>query len=69
MEGARMRRLLLMNWRLAMPPRNVVCMDLDDAAREVGARVIGTLHANVEHAAPTSRSSTTSRWPKGRGRW
>ncbi len=40
---------LLMNWRLATPPRQMVCIDVNDAVCEIGARLIGSLYANIEH--------------------
>lgn len=40
---------LLINWRLATPPRQMVCIDIDDSVCEIGARLIGALYANIEH--------------------
>ena len=40
---------LIINWRLASPPRQMVCIDSDSAVCEAGARMIGSLYANIEY--------------------
>ena len=40
---------MLCNWRLDEPPRRMVSVDVDPRACELGRRVIGAIHPNVEH--------------------
>ena len=40
---------LIINWRLANPPRQMVCIDSDPAVCEAGARMIGSLYAHIEY--------------------
>ncbi|MDA0167673.1 hypothetical protein OJ998_01125 [Solirubrobacter taibaiensis] len=40
---------LLANWRLAEPPARMLCIDVDPAVGEIGARVIGSLYPNVHY--------------------
>lgn len=40
---------LIMNWRLSPPPRHMVCIDSDRTVCEAGARMIGSLYANIEY--------------------
>ena len=39
---------LLAHWRLAAPPRRVICVDLDAAVCELGAATVGALCSGVE---------------------
>lgn len=40
---------LLVNWRVSVPPDRMLCVDLDPAACELGARTIGSSYANLEY--------------------
>jgi hypothetical protein len=40
---------LLINWTLPAPPTRMVCVDNDPAVGEAGARIIGSLYANIEY--------------------
>jgi hypothetical protein len=40
---------LLMNWRIARPPKRMVCIDIDAAALMAGERLIGALYDNIEY--------------------
>jgi len=40
---------LLINWRIARPPHQMVCIDYDSKVCETGARMIGSLYANIEY--------------------
>jgi hypothetical protein len=40
---------LIVNWRLPAPPARMVCIDIDTAACDVGARTIGSLYPNIEY--------------------
>ena len=51
---------LIINWRLAEPPRQMVCIDSDPTVCEAGARMIGSLYAISSTAAQMRWSWTTS---------
>jgi hypothetical protein len=40
---------LLANWRLERPPPRMLCIDVDPAVCQIGARVIGSLYPNIEY--------------------
>ena len=40
---------LLLNWRLPVPPAQMVSIDIDAAACEAGERIVGSLFSNVEY--------------------
>jgi len=40
---------LIVNWRISIPSRQMICIDSDAAAGEVGARMIGSIYSNIEY--------------------
>jgi hypothetical protein len=40
---------LIINWRLADPPRQMVCIDSDPTVCEAGVRMIGSLYSDIEY--------------------
>ncbi len=40
---------LIINWRISTPSPQMICIDSDGAAGEVGARMIGSLYSNIEY--------------------
>ena len=40
---------LLVNWRLPVPPSQMVSIDIDATACEAGQRIVGSLYSNVEY--------------------
>jgi hypothetical protein len=58
---------LIINWRLADPPHQMVCIDSDHTVCEAGARMIGSLYAHIEYrcadAMELDYSALDTRYP------
>jgi len=40
---------LLVNWRMAQPPRRMLCIDIDSSVLLAGERLIGPIYENIEY--------------------